>query len=1062
MNARPQRHNMLTAMAAALLGIALSLGLWWNAEREEYRAANEYFQFEQREVQIAVQQRLLAYEQVLRGAVGLFAASQSVERGEWRDYVRNLHIDQHYPGIQGIGFSQWLSAAERAPLVQRLRAEGLSTFDLWPAGERDVYTTIIYLEPFDWRNRRALGYDMFSEPVRREAMIRARDLGQPAVSGRVRLVQETSEGVQQGFLMYLPVYPQGHVPDSLEQRRQLLLGFVYSPFRMNDLMQGTLATRALPNIRLQVFDGDTAAAAQLLYDSEQQRGSTLSATPRYTGQSPIKVNGRPWTLRFSSLPAFESGMNTQKPELILFVGLLVSLLFAGLLWSQGENRIHARQLARANQGLQAEIAERCKLESALTQARDHAETANRAKSDFLANVSHELRTPLTLILAPLEQLFACTPPNSAGHPALERVRRNALLLLNRVNDILDFAKAEAGKFELREELVDLRELLPPLAEDTAQLAEQKGCSLVWRIADGLDQVCLDRGHLEKVLLNLLSNALKFTPTGGSIRLSASPLADDSFQIEVSDTGVGIAAEQLPLLFQRFQQLDNSATRRHGGTGLGLALAKELVELMGGRIAVDSTPGRGSIFRVELPRGSGQQAGRLATPLPDGVASRRARLTESVPAPFLVPTAKNKSALPADAPHLLIADDNPDMRQYLAELLCGECRVSCAANGLLAWELLQREPFDLLLSDVMMAELDGLALTARIKQDPRLAQLPVILVTARGDRQASICGLEYGADDYIAKPFAADELRARVRAALRMAHTQQLLRERAHDAGMALLANGILHNLGNVLNGINVAAASLRERLLQSKVGGVRKLAELLATDPDELARFLSTDQHGQALPEFAAQLAARLEVERAALLKDVALLSTCSEHANAVLACQRRHSRPPQALLDPLDIRALLHSALELARSALGMGDVHIEQEYRYDGAVLSDRHRVLQILLNLLVNANQALAGRRDKRLWLKVSRSAELVSVEIRDNGEGMDAQQLATLFHQGVSSKGQGHGYGLHLSALWSEELGGRLSGHSEGSGRGARFILELPVPPGELDAAAPFPLTHGAED
>src|SRR5690606_31858770 len=195
---------------------------------------------------------------------------------------------------------------------------------------------------------------------------------------------------------------------------------------------------------------------------------------------------------------------------------------------------------------------------------------------FLANVSHELQTPLTLILAPLEQLFACLPPGNTGRAALERVRRNALLLLNRVNDILDFAKVEAGKFELHEMPCDLRETLAPLVEDAALLAERKGCAMTLEITGDIQEVSLDRCLLEKVVLNLLSNALKFTPEGGSIHLRASASGQARWQLEVCDTGIGIETEQLPLLFQRFQQLDNSATRQHGGTGIGLALTKELV------------------------------------------------------------------------------------------------------------------------------------------------------------------------------------------------------------------------------------------------------------------------------------------------------------------------------------------------------------------------------------------------------------------------------------------------------------------------------------------------------
>ncbi|MGH8352232.1 MAG: CHASE domain-containing protein, partial [Pseudomonas sp.] len=258
MNRNPAHRQLRTSLATLatfLLCASLSLGLWWNAWQEDRHAAQERFQFETREVQFAVQQRLLAYEHVLRGAVGLFAASPSVERDAWRSYVRNLHIEQNYPGIQGIGFAKWLTPAEREPLTRQVHAEGFPQFALWPQGERDVYSTILYLEPFDWRNQRAFGYDMYSEPTRRAAMDHARDLGRPAVSGRVKLVQETSEGVQHGFLLYLPVYPQGQVPARLKERRRQLQGFVYSPFRMNDLLRGILGPKAQSGIRLEIYDG---------------------------------------------------------------------------------------------------------------------------------------------------------------------------------------------------------------------------------------------------------------------------------------------------------------------------------------------------------------------------------------------------------------------------------------------------------------------------------------------------------------------------------------------------------------------------------------------------------------------------------------------------------------------------------------------------------------------------------------------------------------------------------------------------------------------------------------
>ncbi|UUZ65611.1 HAMP domain-containing histidine kinase [Polaromonas sp. P1-6] len=253
------------------------------------------------------------------------------------------------------------------------------------------------------------------------------------------------------------------------------------------------------------------------------------------------------------------------------------------------------ELTGANHGLQAEIAERTKLEAQLEQAKNAAEAANQAKSELLANVSHELRTPLTLILAPLEQLLRAEQPAVGQRAQLERAQRNALLLLNRVNDILDFSKSEAGKFQVRWEAVDLVELVSGLAGDAAVVAEGKPCSLTWHVDSALDKVCLDRRHFEKIVLNFLSNALKFTPAGGWIRVEATCVDDGCFEFAVADSGVGIPADKIPLLFERFQQIDSSATRQYGGTGIGLALVKGLVELMGGAVGVESEAGLGSRF-----------------------------------------------------------------------------------------------------------------------------------------------------------------------------------------------------------------------------------------------------------------------------------------------------------------------------------------------------------------------------------------------------------------------------------------------------------------------------------
>ncbi|WP_024303205.1 CHASE domain-containing protein [Pseudogulbenkiania sp. MAI-1] len=1062
-----QHRPLLAALLAFSALFGMTLWLWASATEEAIHTARARFNFKVNEIEFAVQQRLLAYEQVLRGGVGLFAANDEVKRDEWRTYVGTLAIGHNYPGIRGIGFSRRILPPELATHVQAVRAEGFPHYALRPAGERSEYTSIVYLEPFDWRNQRAFGYDMFSEPVRHEAMVRARDTGQPSISGKVQLVQETKQAVQNGFLMYLPVYRNDTPLGTVEERRAALLGYVYAPFRMNDLMQGILGRNALPDIDLDIHDGRDDSSQSLLFDSSPEHLHERDASVFYA-TSVIEFAGRHWTLHFGSLPAFESAIDQQKPRLILLGGLLISALFAAFVWSSSLNRQRSREVAHVNRRLQREIAERTQLAQELEQAKETAEAANRAKSAFLASVSHELRTPLTLILAPLDELRSAKTPPDQWHEQLARVQRNALMLLNRVNDLLDFSKAEAGKFDVRWETINPTAVLAPIAEDTAAVAQRKGCTLDWHIDPALDTVCVDQNHFEKIVLNLLANALKFTPAGGWIRLEATARDEQWFQLEVTDSGIGIEEDKLPLLFTRFQQVDSSSTRQYGGTGIGLALVKELAELMGGHVGVESTPGKGSRFYVQLPRTVQPMAtvatGDHETTQPaDGkarAALRRARFGEGLaetrgtmgaPCPGTSTTAQR--------PHVLVADDNPDMRDYLARLLGDDYQVLVAENGLEAWHLLQEQAIDVVVSDVMMPAMDGLELVSRIKATPELAHLPVILLTARGGAEACASGLQGGADDYICKPFAPQELLARVQAALRMSRLQQQLRDKTREAGLNMLATGILHNLGNALVGINVASATIEEKLRRSKLAKLQRLAGLLPAPPEEA---VTATAPREAMQAYLARLTEHLQAEHEALLSEVETLRTCTEHATAVIASQQSMTGIAQAPRERLAADSLMEMALKLGQNTCDLRRIEIRRDYQSSAAMLVDRHKVLQILLNLLSNACHALHDRHDGSGWieLRTVQTETHVRLEVSDNGMGIEAHHLSTLFDQRFTTKADGHGYGLHSSANWAHELGGDLAAHSDGPGCGARFTLELPLAPHD-EAISPLPscATHG---
>jgi PAS domain S-box-containing protein len=332
--------------ACTVLALALTVtGVAWydvrNAAQEEARLR---FQAETERIRLHVSSRLGAYEQVLQGGVSVVDTWHSVNRDQWRSYVTGLEIGRNYPGIQGIGYAVIVPPDGVADHVAQIRAESYPSYTIHPAGERSVYSAIIYLEPFDWRNQRAFGFDMLSEPVRGTAMERARDTGETAVSGRVSLVQETEVDEQPGFLMYLPVYRSGASTTSRDARRQALIAYVYAPFRMHDLMGGILGGQ-LQNIRLQIFDGATTTAEALLFDSVRPPTGvgTTAAEPLLTRSIELDLPGHLWTLRFSTLPSFAAVFDTEKPLIVGVAGALVSTLIFLVTWSSARNEERMRQ-----------------------------------------------------------------------------------------------------------------------------------------------------------------------------------------------------------------------------------------------------------------------------------------------------------------------------------------------------------------------------------------------------------------------------------------------------------------------------------------------------------------------------------------------------------------------------------------------------------------------------------------------------------------------------------------------------------------------------------------------
>ena len=660
-----------------------------------------------------LQNRMETYIALLRGAAGLFQASDNVSREELRTFVEGLNLKTRYPGIQGIGFSLRVQAEWKNPVIAEMRRHGEAKFRIWPDSPRDDLFPIIYLEPLDRRNRAALGFDMFTNPARRAAMERARDTGEPSATGRIRLEQEIDPHKQAGFLIYLPVYKKGRPTATLEERRAALAGFVYSAFRADDLLQGTLGSS--PNLAVEVYAG-AASLGTLLHRSHAP--GVVGPEPRFESTQRFDMAGHPWTVVFSSLPAFEAASIREQAAFLLILGLLTSVALFGVMRGQ-------------------------------VKARAQAETANHAKDRFMATLSHELRTPLTPVLAVLSRLERAGPDSlpAAVRNGLATIRRNVELEARLIDDLLDVTRISQSKLELRRGPADLRQVVEHAIEASARPGTS-GPQVVME-TDGDDlRLWADAPRLTQVFWNLLSNARKFTPPEGTVRVRAWRDGND-LVAQVSDSGMGIEPELLPHVFDAFQQGRRNDVRRFGGLGLGLAISKSLVELHGGSLSVESEgKGRGSTFTVRLPSG---RPVSLPEPVREA-AEEPTQILETRPEPL----------------HILLVEDHVDTAEAMADLLratghqvvvAGSVSEGMALADAAVQGRRKDDRIDLVLSDIGLPDGSGLDLMSELSKRYGLRG---IALTGYGMEEDVARSREAGFARHLTKPVNLEQLETAIR------------------------------------------------------------------------------------------------------------------------------------------------------------------------------------------------------------------------------------------------------------------------------------------------------------
>ncbi len=503
----------------------------------------------------------------------------------------------------------------------------------------------------------------------------------------------------------------------------------------------------------------------------------------------VLTSGQPVAIATAGLPGLPLGLAGQPVRVALALPVTDGVLVLGISPARPLDadyrtfcELVAGQLSAAVQNASAAAEQRQRAE-ALAEL-------DRAKTAFFSNVSHEFRTPLTLMLGPIEEALGDSNQRlpAIHHERLRLAQRNALRLQKLVNTLLDFSRVQAGRMHASYSRVDLGALTRDLASGFRSVIESAGLRLTVDCSELSASAWVDVGLFEKIVLNLLSNAFKFTFEGGiTVKLRQQ---GTMAVLSVTDTGVGISEDQQHRIFERFRRVEGTRARTHEGSGIGLALVRDLVELLHGHIELDSTLGVGSTFSITLPLGHAhlREEQLRAAAMSGNAGVREAFLLEAqrwLPEedeeePFL-DLAEDDSVLTLGA-QVLVVDDNADMREYLARLLRQRWQVSTAANGREALQAMADAAPDLVLSDVMMPELDGFGLIAAMRADQGLHDVPVLLLSARAGEEARIEGVNAGADDYLVKPFSARELLTRVDSQLMRSRIRQA--ERAHMVRMA--------------------------------------------------------------------------------------------------------------------------------------------------------------------------------------------------------------------------------------------------------------------------------------
>ena len=674
------------------------------------------------------------------------------------------------------------------------------------------------------------------------------------------------------------------------------------------------------------------------------------------------------------------------------------------------------------------------LETAVTKLKE----MDRLKSEFFSNITHELRTPLTMILSPVESLMEgeMGDYSQSQRAYLHPIRRNALKLLKLINDMLDLARIEERFMRIRVQRTDLIELLTEITEHAGPLAARKDIELALDIRSSRDDLYVDAEKVERAIINLVSNALKFTDQDGKVTLFMEA-SEQEVRVGVQDTGVGIPAEMIERIFERFSQADGTVTRRYGGTGIGLALSRELVELHGGRLDAESTVGEGSLFSIVFQVGEDHLRPEVLDRRQERASPESARRSEDRgPQEWTRQLLEQRDYRYLDieevterrlatreeaasrATKVLVVEDNLEVLRFIHMQLRDEHAVYLGRDGVHGLELALRERPDVIVTDYMMPEMDGLTLIRELRKNNTTADIPVIMLTAKSRLKDRTDAREAGADIYLSKPFSPKELRTAIRGLLERQGRQADVFMREHVRNLEVISAGLAHEIHNPLSYVKNAFVVISEK--------VDSVTALLKRDDIEEAEKVRKIQKS---------------LDRMDRMREISRRGI--ERIEQVVSLVRRYARegfpeePTAMVLDSAvqDVGKLI--------TAGGDKDAQVELDLQAgDATVTCVPEEMHQVIRNLWQNAVEAVAS--DGHVQISTRCDNGVAIFEVSDDGHGIPREDLPRIFTPFFTSKepGKGLGLGLAISQHVVTRAGGSIAVESM-PGKGTTFRVQLPV-------------------